>query len=219
MRLCRLFLFLTSCTAATTLEAKPAPAPSRAVVLVHGFMNTGAHFKLMQQRLEKSGYTCYSPTLTPWDGRGGLENLAAQLKQDIDAHYKPDQKITLIGFSMGGIISRYYLQELEGAARCETFITISSPHHGTRTAWLYPTKGAEQMRPGSELLKYLTATENRLGNIKVISYRTPLDLMIFPAQSSVWDRAENVSFPVAAHPLMLLSNTVISDIEKRLKER
>jgi len=182
-------------------------------------MNTGAHFRLMQQRLEKSGDTCYSPTLTPWDGRGGLENLAAQLKQDINARYGPDQKITLIGFSMGGIISRYYLQELGGATRCETLITISSPHHGTKTAWLYPTKGAEQMRPGSEFLNHLTATENRLGKIKAISYHTPLDLMILPARSSVWDRAENVAFPVAAHPLMLLSNTVISDIEKRLEER
>jgi triacylglycerol lipase len=117
---------------------------------------------------------------------------------------------------MGGLVSRYYLQNLGGASRCETLITISSPHQGTEAAWLYPTKGAREMRPRSEFLKNLHSTEDRLGNMQLVSYRTPLDLVIVPSKNSIWPRAENVSYPVALHPFMLTSAPVLDDIEKRL---
>ena len=72
------------------------------------------------------------------------------------------------------------------------------------------------MRPGSRFLEDLRKSESRLGRIPVVSYHTPLDLVIVPANSSVWERAENVSFNVALHPLMLYSERVLGDIERRL---
>ena len=117
---------------------------------------------------------------------------------------------------MGGLVARHYLQELGGAKRCQRLITISSPHRGTLTAWLHPGKGAQQMRPGSHFLNKLQTTESELGDIPVFSYRTPLDLIILPASSSVWQRAENVSHPALLHPLMLLSPAILADVERRL---
>jgi triacylglycerol lipase len=193
--------------------------PARRVVLVHGFLETGSSFRHFKKRLEKQGFECLVPKLRPSDGRGGLEALAAGLKQDIDAAYGPEQRISIIAFSMGGLVSRQYLQNLGGAARCEKFFTISSPHNGTNAAWLYPTKGAEQMRPGSEFLAGLEQSQSRLGAMPVVSYRTPMDLIILPPVSSVWERAENLEFPVLLHPLMLTSNAVISDVERRLLAR
>jgi hypothetical protein len=52
----------------------------------------------------------------------------------------------------------------------------------------------------------------------VVSYRTRLDLIIVPPASSVWDRAENLEYPVVLHPLMLSSWRVIGDIERRLMD-
>ncbi len=200
-------------------NSQPTPPPKvRRVVLVHGILETGTAFKTLKSRLEKRGFECYVPKLLHTDGRGGLEKLAVHLKQDIDAKFGTTEPIHVIAFSMGGIVSRYYLQDLGGAQRCRNFITISSPHHGTTVAWLYPTKGAAQMRPGSPFLNDLNATSDRLGKIPVTSYRTPMDLMILPPKSSVWDRAENLEFPVLAHPFMLTSNRVISDIEQRLEK-
>jgi triacylglycerol lipase len=194
-----------------------APAsPVRKIVLVHGFLENGNSYQTMRRRLEKQGIACFVPKLRPCDGRGGLEALAQQLKQDIEATYGKDQPISIVAFSMGGLISRIYLQDLGGATRCEKFFTISSPHHGTMAAWIYPSKGAEQMRPGSELLRGLQKTESKLGDIPVVSYRTPLDLVILPASNSVWDRAENIAYPALLHPLMLTSNALLTDIEKRL---
>jgi triacylglycerol lipase len=74
------------------------------------------------------------------------------------------------------------------------------------------------MRPGSNFLEDLAATESRLGEIPVISYRTPFDLMILPSRSSEWQRATNLSFTVFLHPMMVRANSVINDITKRLRE-
>ena len=212
---------LFACLATGWLAACAAPHIAgtprvRQAVLVHGFAETGSSFDMMKMRLAKLGIECYVARLKPSDGRGGLAPIAERLKQDIDKKFGPDAPLAVISFSMGGIVARYYLQNLHGAKRCDTFITIASPHHGTRTAWLYPSLGAAQMRPGSAFLADLDKSEYRLGSMPVISYRTPMDLVIRPPTSSIWQRAENLEFPVILHPLMLSSNAVLSDIERRL---
>jgi len=196
-------------------EVSGTPIARRAV-LVHGIFEDGTKLSKMKKRLESHGIECICPKLLHHDGTGGLDYLAAHLKQDIDRSFGPKEPIIVIGFSMGGLVSRYYLQELGGADRCATFITISSPHHGTQVAWTYYSKGAAQMRPGSDFLASLERTEDRLGKIPVVSYRTPMDLIILPYDSSVWERADNVKVPVALHPLMVRSEKVLSDIERRI---
>lgn len=194
----------------------PHAAPAGHVVLVHGFLETGDNFKPLRKSLQDQGYGCLVPRLRPGDGRSGIESLAAGLKHEIDTALGPDQPFTLIGFSMGGLVSRHYLQHLGGASRCRMLVTISSPHHGTHTAWLYPGTGARQMRPGSVFLKDLARSEHRLGAMPVVSYRTPMDLIILPAASSVWNRAENIALPVLMHPLMPGNRAVVRDISRRL---
>lgn len=200
----------------SSVAGTPAPPAVQRVVLVHGIFETGAGFRTLKKNLEKRGFECFVPRLRPSDGRHGLHQLALALQQDIDTKFGPKDPIHLVAFSMGGIVSRQYLQVLGGASRCKNFITISSPHHGTKAAWLYPSQGAVEMRPGSPFLANLEKTEDRLGKIPVASYRTPMDLIILPPTSSVWDRAENIEFPILMHPLMITSKTVISDIENRL---
>ncbi len=192
------------------------PLRDQRVVLVHGFLETGSTFKMLRKRLEKRGVEVYVPRLCHTDARGGLDNLAVHLKQDINAKFGLTAPLSIVAFSMGGLVSRQYLQNLGGAARCDNFITISSPHHGTHAAWFYPTMGAKEMRPGSQFLADLQRTEDRLGKIPVTSYRTPMDLIILPPASSVWERAENLEFPIIMHPLMLTSGRVLADVERRL---
>jgi triacylglycerol lipase len=204
---------LASCGHARETTGTPI---ARHAVLVHGIFEDGTRLEKMKKRLESHGIECICPKLLHHDGTGGLDYLAEHLKQDIDRAFGSDKPIILIGFSMGGLVSRHYLQDLGGASRCATFITISSPHRGTNVAWGYYSKGAVQMRPGSEFLANLERTESRLGKIPVVSYRTPMDLIILPTESSVWERADNVKVPVAIHPLMVRSEKVLSDIERRI---
>ncbi|MES2439625.1 MAG: alpha/beta fold hydrolase [Verrucomicrobiota bacterium] len=208
-----LFLLAPSCC--PTPPAAVSPAGKR-VVLVHGFMETGSTFRLLKKRLEKRGVEVFVPRLIHTDGRGGLEYLAAHLKQDIDAKFGAKAPISIVAFSMGGLVSREYLQNQGGAARCENLITVSSPHNGTNAAWCYPSQGVKEMRPGSPFLAHLRSTQDRLGNMPVTSYRTPMDLVILPPSSSIWDRAENPQYPVILHPMMVTSHRVLNDIEQRL---
>ena len=186
------------------------------VVLVHGFLDTGWVYRRMRSRLERQGAVCLVPRLRPNDGRGGLARLAENLQRDIDAAFGPDEPIRIVAFSMGGLVSRHYLQVLGGAARCEKLLTISSPHHGTGTARFYPSQGARDMRPGSAFLRRLQSTEETLREVQLVSYHTPMDLMILPAKSSVWAPALNLDFPVLLHPLMLSDADVLSDVERRV---
>lgn len=211
-------LLASLCLSVPACSPTPAVTPPRVqrVVLVHGIFETGSAFKTLKKRLEKRGFECYVPRLKPSDGRGGLNHAASRLKQDIDTQFGTKAPINIVAFSMGGIVSRQYLQVLGGAERCENFITISSPHHGTKAAWLYPSQGATEMRPGSPFLANLQETQDQLGKIPVTSYRTPMDLIILPPTSSIWDRAENIEYPILMHPLMITSDRVITDIEQRL---
>ncbi|MES2997507.1 MAG: lipase [Verrucomicrobiota bacterium] len=214
-----LLLFLPFSLASCSLPVIPPQAgAARKVVLVHGFLETGKGMNYMCEEIGKSGYDCQVVKLRPSDGRGGLEKISQRMKRDIEKRFGTEEKISIVSFSMGGLVSRHYLQNLGGASRCDKLITISSPHNGTAAAFTYPSKGVRQMRPDSPFLKQLAATEGNLGDIHCTSYRTPFDLIILPPDSSVWKRAENLSYPVLLHPLMLTSRPVLTDILKRLAE-
>ena len=210
-------LLATGCATTRETAAPPAPRTQR-VVLVHGFLENGSNYKLLKQRLEHAGIQCLVPQLIPCDGRGGLERLAGELKQDIDAAFGPTAPVAIVGFSTGGLVARYYLQNLGGAQRCSQLLTVATPHHGTDSANYYPTLGAEQMRPGSRFLADLEKSQKQLGKMRVVSYRTRYDLVIYPVESSIWDRAENLEYPVMLHSMMLTSGAVMTDIQRRLVE-
>jgi triacylglycerol lipase len=212
----KLLLLGPSCTHSIPEQTPPPRVPN--VVLVHGIFGKSQHFKMLQKHLEQKGFVCYAPELVPNNGHGGLEIPAAQLKKDIEHRFGSSAPIHLVSFSMGGLVSREYLQHLGGAKRCENFITISTPHHGTFMAWFVPSRGAQQMRIGSPFLAELEKSEGSLQKMRITSYRTPLDLVIIPASSSVWSLAENRTEYALLHPWMLRSSRLIRDVEQRLRK-
>ncbi|CCE22864.1 MULTISPECIES: esterase/lipase family protein [Methylotuvimicrobium] len=187
------------------------------VILVHGIFDTGRVFKHMTSKLEASGHECHAPNLKPSNAELGITDLSIKLKNYIDQQISVDQPIAIIGFSMGCMVSRYYLQILEGHERTKAFFAISGPHYGTMTAYFYPSKGAKDMRPNSRFLADLAITENRLENIQLYSYRTPFDAMIVPSKSSDWKIANNKRANAIVHSLMVRDRSVISDIVKNLR--
>jgi triacylglycerol lipase len=86
------------------------------VVLVHGINDTGQVFQTMATYLRKRGWSVYTLDLIPNNGDFGLEKLAQQVADYIADSFAPEQPLDLVGFSMGGIISRYYVQRLGGIA-------------------------------------------------------------------------------------------------------
>lgn len=186
------------------------------VVLVHGLLDRASIMRGVARRLTAAGHTCYSPTLTPSDARTGLVALAAQLEHFIATELPAGARLTLVGFSMGALVCRYYLQELGGAARTEMFFSLAGPHAGTLTAYLYPGQGAREMRPDSGFLRRLNENAEQLARLPTVCYWSPLDFIVIPGRSARMARAQNVRLMFSFHPLLVFDQRICRDIEHRL---
>lgn len=154
------------------------------VLMVHGIWDRGSIFSRLRRPFEAAGRRVVAPDLTPCDARHGLRPLAEQLETVVAREFSAGERIDLVGFSMGGIVARLWLQELGGVARVRRLVTVASPHHGTRSAHLYWGGGARDMRPGSALLRELNDGVRVLAGVPWLSIYTRLDLMILPPCSS-----------------------------------
>ena len=184
------------------------------IVLVHGFLGSGKLFFFIKKKLQEKGLKCFTPTLKPINAKYGIEDLAKKLKDEINFNLGYNSSLVLIGFSMGGIVCRYYLQELNGLDRVKQFFTISTPHHGSYLAYLLPLKGIKQIRPKSDLLNKLTLTESKLNELQIYSFRTPFDLMIIPSSSSIWNIAINKKYYSFLHSYMLFNPKITKDLSQ-----
>jgi triacylglycerol lipase len=186
------------------------------VVMVHGFWDTGRLFGALARTLEAEGHRCHTPTLHPRDGRLGIPDLAAKLALYVDGNVERGGPAAFVGFSMGALVVRHHLQELGGARFARAFFSIAGPHDGSYAAYLYPGLGTLQMRPGSALIKRLGDGSDGLAGMPVFTYRTPFDLMVFPARSSRMANATEVVVWCPFHALMPSDPTVIAHIAGEL---
>jgi triacylglycerol lipase len=187
------------------------------VVLVPGIFCHLSIFRRLRRELEADGRRVVTVRLTPLTGAARLETLAQQLAATIDREVPKDAVIDVVGFSMGGLISRWYLQELGGHARCRSLTTLSTPHAGTLVAYLWPLAGARQMQPGSRFLQQLRTTETRLDAVDRFAFWTPFDLMIVPARSSRWRAERSTRVPVLLHRNMPTDSRVRTALCSRLR--
>lgn len=188
------------------------------VLLIHGIDDTVALFEQITSYLQVRGWPVHSLDLIPNNGNEGLDTLAQQVVEYVEQSFAPEQPIDLIGFSMGGIVSRYYVQRLGGIHRVKRFITISSPHQGTWTAYLRPNRGASQMRRNSPFLDDLNRDAAVLDHLNFTSIWTPLDLMIVPAHSSRMPIGTEIQIPVTLHSLMMSDPRVLRAVADALSQ-
>lgn len=192
------------------------------LLLVHGINDTGAVFHRMAPYLTQMGWSVYDLDLMPSNGDLSLDLLGQQVANAVAATFAPEQPFDLVGFSMGGIVSRYYIQRLGGIDRVQRFITLASPHHGTWVAYLCQRPGCLQMRPDSAFLQQLNQEAVMLEQLDFTSIWTPFDLMIVPASSSQMQVGQNVQVPVLTHAGMLTEAmslaAVVAALSKPLKQ-
>ncbi|HEY9299214.1 MAG TPA: triacylglycerol lipase, partial [Phormidium sp.] len=169
---------------------------SNPVLLVHGINDTAAIFSKMAPQLARKGWRVHDIDLTPNNCDRPLDYLAKQIANYVEKTFPPEQPFDIVGFSMGGIVSRYYVQRLGGINRVQRFITVSSPHHGTVLAYLLERPGTIQMRPDSHFLADLNRDFAMLERINFTSIWTPFDLMIMPPTSSQLPVGQDVQVPV-----------------------
>jgi triacylglycerol esterase/lipase EstA (alpha/beta hydrolase family) len=121
-------------------SCQPSAAHPDPVVLVHGtFANGTDNWLTLAPYLEARGYCVFSldygqlPGVPLVYGLGPIDESAAQLQVYVDKVLAATgaAKVDLVGHSQGGMMPRYYLKFLGGAAKVNTFVGIAPDNHGT----------------------------------------------------------------------------------------
>ena len=204
-RIQRSFLIISAIFAVILSTARAvAAATEPPVLLIHGFGDTALRMEPLAHYLRAHGREVYTMSLKPNFGQVGIETLAEQVAQFAQQTFAPEQKFDLVGYSMGGLVSRYYLQRLGGLDHVHRFVSVSSPHAGTNLAYLMPNAGGREMRPGSAFLRDLNSDSDVLRRVEFTSLYTPLDVVILPAKSSVVACADCRKVWCPSHGTMVL---------------
>lgn len=189
------------------------------LVLVHGLWDDPRLFRRLIAELDGRRGEPLVPHLPHRLGATGLETLAEQLGREIVARYGPDQPVDLLGFSMGGVIARTWVQAFGGQARTRRLISVGSPQRGTLAAQLVPRlllAGIADMKIGSALLRRLENDQRSLAGVDCLSYWCLLDSMIIPSWRGVLPVGPVVRLPVWDHKHLILHPAALGPISRDL---
>ena len=191
------------------------------ILLIHGLWNDSSIFSSITSKLDDIGIEYFAPTLNHSYGMTSIIDLTNILNELILKKYGLGKEIDILGFSMGGIIARYWLQKFNGFKRSRRFISIGSPHKGTLTAQFvpqFPFRGISEMKINSKFLLELAKNDFFLDDIECISFFTYWDLMVFPSWWTNLNFGEKISVKVYKHRnLVRNSSSVEKIIEKIIK--
>ena len=189
------------------------------IILIHGLWNTSSIFSFITSKLDEQGVDYFAPTLNHSFGMTSIVELTNLMDQLILEKYGLQQEIDVLGFSMGGVIGRYWINKLNGYKRTRRFITIGSPHNGTLASQLvpkYPFRGISEMKINSSLLRDLAKYDYFLNDIDCISFFTFWDLMVFPGWRAHLNVGEKISLKILKHRNLVRNPAAVDRIIERL---
>ncbi len=186
---------------------------------MHGLLDSPAVFNRLRRELAGRRQPLLIPHLPLRLGRTSIEDAAAVLGSHIRAAFGRDAPIDLLGFSMGGVIARTWIQLLGGHQRTRRFLSVGSPQQGTLTALPWPGRlftGIADLRRGSALLQRLNGDLERLRWIDCHSYYSALDLVVLPGWQAVLPVGQRTMLPVLTHPQLLRDRAAIEPLVREL---
>ena len=186
------------------------------ILLVHGLADNRSVFTLLRRTLRRRGFgrvltVNYSPFTQ--DVRTAAHALGRLVEKTCaETGY---ERVHVVGHSLGGIVARYYVQRMGGDARVHTLCTLGTPHAGTLTAHLWPSRVARQLRPGSALLAELDAPAAGT-RTRFVAFWSDLDQVVVPQRSARLSHpdlsARNVLLRGVGHMSLLVHSRVAHEI-------
>ncbi|MEU3527464.1 alpha/beta fold hydrolase [Streptomyces sp. NPDC038707] len=183
---------------------KPSAAHPRPVVLVHGtFGNSVDNWLGLAPYLTSRGYCVYSldygqlPGVPLFHGLGPIDRSAGQLAAFVDKVLAATgaAEADLVGHSQGGMMPRYYLKFLGGAAKVRALVGLAPDNHGTdldgltRLLPYFPgaedlldaaTPGLAGQIAGSDFLTRLNAGGDTVPGVRYTVLATRYDEVVTP---------------------------------------
>ncbi|MGW2619054.1 esterase/lipase family protein [Streptomyces sp. NPDC001500] len=188
-------------------RCKPSAAHPRPVVLVHGTLgNSVDNWLALAPYLTVRGYCVFSvdygqlPGVPLFHGLGPIDASAGQLSAFVDKVLAATgaAEVDLVGHSQGGMMPRYYLKFLGGAAKVGALVGIAPDNHGATLSGLthllpyFPgaedlitaaTPGLADQMPGSEFLTGLNAGGDTVPGVRYTVIATKYDEVATPWRS------------------------------------
>ncbi len=198
-------------------DAVGAVAPGRIpVLLVHGYLCNRGLWWWLRRGLRARQFVVATINLEP--PLAGLDQLTARLSERVDALLAETgaEKVVLVTHSMGGLVSRAYLQQ-QGVARVAGLVTLAAPHHGTQVARLGCGRNAREMQPDSEWLRCLNAGASP--PVSIASIWSLDDEILAPPHTGRLPGARETMLNGLGHMAMVFSPTVLACLEAELTRR
>ncbi|ABD10032.1 hypothetical protein KBI5_14385 [Frankia sp. KB5] len=185
------------------------------ILLIHGLIDNRSVFTRLGRSLRRRGFrrvrTVELPLLVPT-----VQEAALRLAASVHAAMTDSgrQRVHIVAHSLGGLVARYYVQQLGGDQYVDTLITLATPHSGTRLAGLVPRsvpyRLVTQLRPGSALLRELAAPAPGC-RTRFVAIGAGLDSVVRPAEAAL-DHPdldiENYTVPGLGHHSLAFSGKV-----------
>jgi triacylglycerol esterase/lipase EstA (alpha/beta hydrolase family) len=188
---------------------QPSAAHPRPVVLVHGtFADMSNSWQALAPLLHNRGYCVFALNYGPQNGSGavgvyGIGDIrasAAQLSGFVDQVLASTgaAEVDLVGHSQGGMMPRYYLKYLGGAAKVHTLVGLSPSNHGTTVNGLltlgsyFPGANSffgacpacEQQEVGSAFLTELNSGGDTVAGVDYTVIQSRYDEVVTPYTSA-----------------------------------
>jgi triacylglycerol lipase len=207
--------------AVTTGRPSGRPDRDTPVVLVHGYGHNRSGWWVLDRHLRQAGFTSvhrmnYLPLNT------GVPALARRLARRVDEvlALTGARRVHVVAHSLGGILLRWYVQELGGDRYVETAVTLGCPHEGTATAYLAPERTARQLCPGSEVITRLAAGA-RPSPVRWVAVYSDADLLVWPTSAAGLRApalaATNIEIHGLGHLSMLIDSRVVAVVTAELE--
>jgi triacylglycerol esterase/lipase EstA (alpha/beta hydrolase family) len=197
-------------------SCQPTSAHPYPVVLAHGtFANMTINWNALSPLLANEGYCVFAfnygqeagrvvgfPGATPPGGTGPIENSAAQLSAFVNRVLTATgaPKVDIVGHSQGGMMPRYYVKFLGGAAKVHDLVGLAPSNHGTTlgglTALINLIPGASggvtalcgaactEQLAGSAFLQSLNAGGDTIAGVRYTVIETRYDEVVTPYTSA-----------------------------------
>jgi triacylglycerol esterase/lipase EstA (alpha/beta hydrolase family) len=191
-----------SVAGANDFSCRPSPAHPFPVVLVHGTFANAGSWSALSPRLAGAGYCVFAlnygcQALGPLVcATGPIEESAQQLSDFVNGVLAATgaSKVDIVGHSQGGMMPRYYLKFLGGAAKVHRLVGLAPSNHGTTVDGLQELAAVfsaaadcdaclEQLA-GSAFLASLNSGGDTVAGVQYTVIETRFDEVVTPFQSA-----------------------------------
>ena len=171
-------------------SCKPTAARPDPAVIVHGtFGDQKSLLDNLSLALKRDGFCVYALDYGN-RGTGPIEQSAQQLKDFLATVLASTgaARVEMVGHSQGGLMPRYYIENLDGDGVVEDLVGLAPSNHGTTVNGAFSPSpyctACDQQKAGSPFLQALNNPDETPGDVDYTQVETRYDEVVVPYTSA-----------------------------------